>query len=485
MNRLFLLFCFLFVSMLIVYNSYADDHICSAGYTDAEIDAALAAAPWEGETHSHGTFGEHTHDQAFRQVELPAGCFHTEYASHDHPEVEPESEPDPEIPVIEDHTKPIILTCIAGPCLEKENPNQVIGPTDIDGNLPPLPNAGEPELFYPIVEIDGVFYWDSTREPYQISEEAKNAESPDGYRLEDIDGQLFLVPYGDKQEVKPAEESEETTQQETFIIYTVVEVIGGQNYLKPTPFHAHPVDDSVDDLTNTGVDPQENQQSQDLQDPQGTQDGLDIQGGESETFASLEGKFYQVTSNPATPLQVTEYMVYTWGDGQAKLPQWIELYNPNTLAVNLVGYEFSYVFKKQTYSIELQHFLIPPARAIILATHIPLQRYRYEGISESQVYNLKIENALKQGWSLKDPLGMLISQTGKTFGEKENPIMPERVGISRVSYNVYGSERLKDPCFFGFRKDVSTPGFHEPQIPRSPVLLRQRMKTTWGELKLR
>ena len=339
-----------------------------------------------------------------------------------------------------------------------------------------MPNAGEPELFYPIVEIDGVFYWDPTREPYQISEEAKNAESPDGYRLEDIGGQLFLVPYADKQEHKTDDESEETQQQETFIIYTLVEQIGGQNYLQPTPFHAH----SVQDPVAAGVDSQDNQQSQDLQDPQGAQDGLDIQSGESETFASLEGKFYQVTSNPAVPLQVTEYMVR---QGYHRLPQWVEIYNPNALAVNLVGYEFSYAFKKQTHSMKLGHFLIPPGTAIILATHIPLQNWKYEGITESQVYNLKIENALKQGWSLKDPLGGVISQTGKTFGEKEDPIMPERVGIYRVSYNVYRSERTRDSYFFGVRTDVSTPGFYEPQIPRSPSLLRQRMKTPWAVLK--
>lgn len=454
---------------------------CADEYTDAEIEAALQAAPWESMTHSHDSFGEHTHAQWFRQVELPPGCLHMEYSGHDHPDVEPEPEPE-EIPVVEGYTPPIVLTCIAGPCLEKESPNQVIGPLDIHGNLPPEPAPGDPEIFYPTVEIDGQIYWDSTQEPYQISEAAENAETtPDGYRLEDIQGQLFLVPSEDTSAHTPVETSEDPAQQDTFIIYTVVEQIGGTNYLQPTPFHAHPVDDSaddsVDDLTNTGVDPQVNQESQD---PQGTEGP---QSEESETFASLDGKFYQVTSNPPIPLQVTEYMVRTWGNGQDKLPQWIEIYNPNALAVNLVGYEFSYAYKKQTHAIQLRHFLIPPEGTIILATHIPDQRYRYDGITEQQVYNLGIENALKHGWLLKDPLGGIISQTGKVFGEKEAPIMPERLGISRVSYNVYSSERTKVSYYFGFRKDVSTPGFHEPQIPRSPALLRQRMKTTWAAFK--
>ena len=456
---------------------------CAAGYTQEEIDAVLEAAPWEDVTHSHGPYGEHYHAQWFRQVELPAGCLHSEHGDFDHPEIETEPEKK-EIPVVEGYTNPFVLVCVAGSCLDKEKPNQVIGPVDLEGNVPPEPEPGDPEIFYPIIEVDGKNYWDSTQEPYQVSEAAKNAKSPEGYRLEDIDGKLFLVPYGDKQEDIPVEASEETHQQKTFIIYRHVNVVGGQDYLEPTPFHAHLVDDSTEERIPTGVDPGGNQQSEDNQGQEESQEGLDIQeDGAGKTFASLLGKFYQITSTPAIPLQVTEYMMDTWGNGQAKLPQWIEIYNPNALAVNLVGYEFAYVFKKQIHSIKLGHFLIPPEGVIILATHIPHQRHRYEGITASQVYNLKNENALKQGWSLKDPFGRVISQTGKRFGEKGDPIKPERIGISRVSYNVYESERTRNPSFFGFRQDVSTPGFYEPQIPRSPVLLRQRMKTTWASMK--
>ena len=199
--------------------------------------------------------------------------------------------------MIEGYTKPIVLICVEGPCLERDS-LQVIGPGDIHGNLPPEPESGEPELFYSTIEIDGMHYWDPTREPYQISEEAENAETtPEGYKLEDIDGQLLLVLYGNTQEDRPADEIQETVQQETFIIYTVIEVEGGRNYLEPTPFHAHRVDSSVDEPVTTGVDPQENQQSEG---PQGTQDGLDIQGGQGDTFASLDGKFYQSTSDPAS-----------------------------------------------------------------------------------------------------------------------------------------------------------------------------------------
>ena len=454
--------------------------------------ADFNALPYGDWTHTHNiskmpnhssVSGSHTHSNAVKHWQ---GEECRLWRNHPDFDAEHEVVEDLSPPVIEGYTEPSVIVCVGGPCLEDDKPDTVVtGPVDLEGNVPPLSEPGEPELFYPTIEVDGQIYWDSTQEPYQISEEAENAETtPEGYRLEDIEGQLLLVPTDTSEQTPVDRFSEDPAAQDTFIIYTVVEVVGGQNYLKPTPFHAHPVDDSVDDLTNTNVDPQGNQQSQDIQDPQGTQDGLDIQSGESQTYASLNGKLYQVTYNPATPIQVTEYMVSTWGDGQAKLPQWIEIYNPNALAVNLVGYEFSYVFKKQSHSIQLQHSLIPPEGAIILATHIPLRRYRYQGITESQVYNLKIEfNALTKGWSLKDTTGLVISQTGKSFGEKENPIKPERVGRSRVSYNVYASERPKDPYFFGFRKDVSSPGFHEPQIPRSPALLRQRMKTIWASFK--
>ncbi len=433
-NKSIVLLMLFFCCLLIPHISDAG---CSEDYTTDEIFAALEATPWETKTHSHGNYGEHTHEKWHREIELPAGCLHSQSQWDPHPAVEPEPEGPP---VIEGYTRADTLVCIGGPCLEDDEPDQVISPTDIDGNVPPAPEPGDPLIYYPTIEIDGVIYWDTTREPHIISEDAENTDSvPQGYRA--VAADTDILPEVDSS----------------------AGVVGDTQARVPVV-----VSDAA---------------SQEGQDSQGMQQRLDIQDGASETFAALDGKFYQVTSNPVTPVQVTEYMVRRWGDGQKALPQWIEIYNPNPLAVSLVGYEFSYVFKKQIRSIQLQNFLIPPGGAVILATHIPLQRHRWEGISESQVYNLDIGNVLKQGWSLKDPLGTLISQTGKTFGEKENPILPERVGRSRVSFNVYASEPAREAYFFGFRRDVSTPGYYEPQIPRSPALLRQRLKTTWAALK--
>ena len=467
--------------MGVVCDSHAYD-CAEQMYTDAEIDAALQAAPWQSETHSHDNYGEHTHENAFREVELPAGCWHAEYAAHDHPEPDPEPEP-ASPPVVEGYTPPVVSTCIAGPCLNKENPNQVLGPLDLEGNKPPEPEPGE-EIYYPTVTVDGVSYWDSSRPPYKVPNTTQAEEIPAGYKLEEINGESILVPFDP--------DAVDVDTETTLTIYYRVEVVGGRDYLQPVPVDVYPANGAGDGVTNTGVGPQGNQQSQgsqgnqqsqDAEDPENSQGGASEAGGSDEIYASASGKYYQITLNPPRPLQVTEYMVDSWGNGQKKLPQWIEVYNPNTLAVSLRGYELSYVFKKQTHVVQLRHFIVPPKGAIILATHIPHQRYRYEGITASEVYNLEIENGLKQGWLLTDHNGEILSQTGKIFGATADPIKPERVGMSRVSYNIYESERTRDTYFFGFRKDISSPGFHEPRMPRSPALLRRKLTTTWASFK--
>lgn len=167
----------LFVSVVLITHSHAELCYEAAGYTDEDIDAALEAAPWEGITHSHDTYGEHTHEKWVRRVELPAGCLHIEHAGSGHPEVEIETETETEPP--EGYTTLAVLTCIAGSCLD--DPIQVIGPANIDGNAPPKPKLGEPDLFYPTIEIDGVNYWDPSRDPIPIptSEDAENTEGED------------------------------------------------------------------------------------------------------------------------------------------------------------------------------------------------------------------------------------------------------------------------------------------------------------------
>ena len=48
------------------------------------------------------------------------------------------------------------------------------------------------------------------------------------------------------------------------------------------------------------------------------------------------------------PLRVTEYMVRNMVPGMGTFPQWIELYNPNSVDINIAGWHLTTVsFKKR------------------------------------------------------------------------------------------------------------------------------------------
>ncbi len=142
MNKFVYLSLILFLVSGLIFQCHAYE-VCGAGFTQEEIDAALDAAPWESITHSHDSYGEHTHEQWVRQVELPAGCLHIQNSGSGHPEPEPEPEPEPPTP--EGYTTPNILVCIGGPCLEKR-PTQFIGPIDVDGNCLRSRNLGRKSI---------------------------------------------------------------------------------------------------------------------------------------------------------------------------------------------------------------------------------------------------------------------------------------------------------------------------------------------------
>ena len=210
-------------------------------------------------------------------------------------------------------------TCVGGPCLEEENPNQVLGPVDLEGNVPPEPEPGE-EIYYPTIIVDGVGYWDSSRPSYTVTEASVDTqEVPTGYKLEEINGELILVPLAPETDLSVDTET-------TITIYYRVKVIDGRDYLKPVPFHAHPAEVSG----GTGIDTQPPQNATDplntdneQTDPVNTENGEggNIEAGQSENFASIDGHYYAFTTHPALPIQVTEYMINAWGDGQEKLPQ--------------------------------------------------------------------------------------------------------------------------------------------------------------------
>ena len=165
-------------------------------------------------------------------------------------------------------------------------------------------------------------------------------------------------------------------------------------------------------------------------------------------------------------LLITEYMMRD--GGFERLPTWIELYNPNTEAINLNGYVFTW--KGGTHAI--QDFSIPPLTAVILATKQTLKK---SGITDNQVYDLGIDcgRCLKSGWRLQ---GELID-----FEEKH----PAKRGWwkERESFQRY---RHVNPegYYYGRANDIGSPGFYETPAPAAPILIRQHVGM-WANLKRR
>ena len=196
---------------------------------------------------------------------------------------------------------------------------------------------------------------------------------------------------------------------------------------------------------------------------------------------------------PLQPIRVTEYMVRDWG-GIGGLPQWIELYNPNTEAINLKGYTFQYAtrrFANDPYKVHTltlaeteDGFSIEGGGVAILATQKP-RDVAVSGIEiSSQVYNLSIQNALKRGWVLMDADGEEIQRLGRTaFSALSDPVAPSHQGKARVSYHVYPSESPPEPYYYGHSDDVGSPGFHEAPAPAAPSAVIRKKVGTWASLK--
>ena len=199
-------------------------------------------------------------------------------------------------------------------------------------------------------------------------------------------------------------------------------------------------------------------------------------------------------SPPMQPLRVTEYMVRDWSAGMGQSPQWIELYNPDTEAVNLKGYTFQYAtqrFANQPYTIHTltlaatqDGFRIPGGGVAILSTQ-KLREGKFSGIEVStQVYNLNIENVLKRGWVLTDADGKEIHRLGRdTFSALGDPVAPRHQDGARVSHHAYPSESPSEPYYYGDSKDIGSPGFYEQPAPAAPSAVRRKRVGTWADLK--
>ena len=186
------------------------------------------------------------------------------------------------------------------------------------------------------------------------------------------------------------------------------------------------------------------------------------------------------------PLEVTEYMVRSNGNNIRGLPQWIELYNPNSDPVDINGYTFKYANPRFTIASVVinrrRGMVIEGNGVVILTTHrVPYRRF--SGISASSVYDLGIRNFLKNGWVIIDNHGREISKIGiRVFDASSDPEIPS--GKIRVSHTVKPSEAPPETYFYGDANDVGTPGFYEPPIPSSPSLVRKRtLSLSWASLK--
>ena len=202
----------------------------------------------------------------------------------------------------------------------------------------------------------------------------------------------------------------------------------------------------------------------------------------------------QTPSSVSQRVLITEYMLL---DNGRRLPHWIEIYNPNTTAVNLRGYTFTYATRKfasypWTYHQQsLQRFEIPARSAAILVSHNFWRGSgRVEGLEENQVYQLNLnKHVLKNGWVLQDANGYDVHRVGIAFRTDTqpnlgNPVVPAHAGKwIRQSWERYPSTDPTTPSYYGKWSDVGSPGFFE-LAPAAPTLQRKSVGM-WGSLKKR
>ncbi len=201
----------------------------------------------------------------------------------------------------------------------------------------------------------------------------------------------------------------------------------------------------------------------------------------------------QPEPQPLFPIRITEYMVRDWSAGSSGLPQWIEVYNPNTEVVNLKGYTFQYATRRSATAPHKVHtltlagtqdgFSIAGGGVAILSTGT-VSAWRFSGIEATQVYNLNIDNVLKRGWVLTDADGAEIHRLGRAaFGALGDPVAPLHQNQARVSHQVVPSESPPEVYYYGHREDMGSPGFYEQPAPSAPSAVKRKRVGTWASLK--
>ena len=195
-------------------------------------------------------------------------------------------------------------------------------------------------------------------------------------------------------------------------------------------------------------------------------------------------------------------MVRDWSkggvwQGNSNLPQWIELYNPNTEAINLKDYTFQYAtrrFANDPYTIhtltlasaadDTDGFVVAGEGVAVLVTHDVRSRRFSGNLEATQVYTLDIENVLKRGWVLTDADGEEVHRLGRdAFNALRDPAAPVHQNGRRVAYQVYKSESPSEPYYYGNSKDIGSPGFYEQAAPSAPSAVKRKRVGTWARLK--
>ena len=160
-------------------------------------------------------------------------------------------------------------------------------------------------------------------------------------------------------------------------------------------------------------------------------------------------------------------MVADWSNRVSRLPQWIELYNPNTTDVDITGHKLFYpTFNRQTRAYEVApkpialKITIPARDAVILTPH---------SVGDTRV------------------LSKVLHEIGSIFtnGTVGDPILPKHINRFRQSYNRYASQVPAEVPYYGLEGDIGSPGFYREAVRAAPALLKKEVLTSsWARLKI-
>lgn len=272
--------------------------------------------------------------------------------------------------------------------------------------------------------------------------------------------------------------------------------------------HSHPLSQNYPPSQN---DPRQRGTPQPLTSVTPTSDDTTAQDDSGATVAtvnappleSLPARAFTATQS----FRVTEYMLRDWSRGSGGgLPQWIELYNPNTKPVSLDGYQFTHAYKRFAnhpwvyVTASMTGLTIPASDVALIANKSAgTGAWQISGISKEDVWIIPYDEEraeLKNGWHLTDPNGKVVHRIGAVFRKYPAsapsdwdsslgvPELPSHTSDGyRVSYQSLPSGDPDEDRFYGSQNDVGSPGFYEAAAPAAPSLQRPKLTTTWGHLK--